>query len=89
MKLPECAPSTSDRASTREELFDVLELLGGFDEPQDAKFAQTSELLASLEAESAVSPVEILDAVATSEEQFLLEMGAFHSLLEKKAERIN
>ena len=28
MKLPEYAPSMSDRVSTREELFEVLELLG-------------------------------------------------------------
>jgi len=87
MKLPEYAPSTSDRASTREELFEVLELLGGFDQPQDTEFAQTSELLASLEA--TVSTVEILDAVTTSEEQLLIEIGAFNSLLERKAERIN
>ena len=87
MKLPEYAPSTSDRASTREELFEVLELLGGFDEPQDTEFAQTSELLASLEV--TVSTVEILDAVTTSEEQLLIEIGAFNSLLERKAERIN
>jgi hypothetical protein len=89
MKLPEGAPSTSDRASTRQELFEVLDLLGGFDEPQDAEFSQTSDLLASPEAEPTVSPVEILDAVTAGEEQLLLEMGAFNSLLEKKAERIN
>ncbi|PYU33957.1 MAG: hypothetical protein DMG31_07570 [Acidobacteria bacterium] len=89
MKLPEYAPSTSDRASTREELFEVLEVLGGFDEPQDAEFSQTSELLASPEAEPTVSPVEILDAVTTGEEQLLIEIGAFNSLLERKAERIN
>ncbi len=87
MKPPEYAPSTSDRASTREELSEVLELLGGFDEPQDTEFAQTSELLASLEV--TVSTVEILDAVTTSEEQLLIEIGAFNSLLERKAERIN
>ena len=87
MKLPEYAPSTSDRASTREELSEVLELLGGFDEPQDTEFAQRSELLASLEV--TVSTVEILDAVTTSEEQLLIEIGAFNSLLERKAERIN
>jgi hypothetical protein len=87
MKLPEYAPSTSDRASTREELSEVLELLGGFDEPQDTEFAQTSKVLASLEV--TVSTVEILDAVTTSEEQLLIEIGAFNSLLERKAERIN
>ena len=67
MKLPEYAPSTSDRVSTREELFEVLELLGGFEEPQETELAQTSDLLACLEAEPTVSPVETLDEVSTSE----------------------
>ena len=34
MRLPQNVPSKSDRISTREELFEVIELLGGFDEPQ-------------------------------------------------------
>ena len=89
MKLPEYAPSTSDRVSTREELFEVLELLGGFKERQDTEPAQTSDLLACLEAEPTVSPAETLDEVSTSEERFLMEMEPFNSLLGRKTERIN
>ena len=81
MKLPEYAPATSDRVSTREELFQILELLGGFEE--------ACELLARLEAEPTVSPAEILDQATTSEERLLLEIEPFSSLLDRKGERIN
>jgi hypothetical protein len=89
MKLPEYAPSTSDRVSTREELFEVLELLGGFEEPHDPGLAQTRDLLACLETDLTVSPTEILDEVSISEERFLMEMEPFNSLLGRKTERIN
>jgi hypothetical protein len=89
MKLPEYPPSTSDRVSTREELFEALELLGGFEKPQETELARTSDLLACLEAEPTVSPAEILDEVSTSEERFLMGMEYFNSLLGRKAERIN
>jgi len=91
MKLPEYATSTSDRASTREELFEVLELLGGFEQVQGNEAAPTCDLLASLEAEAdpTVSPAEVLDEVGISEERFLMEMETFNSLLARKAERIN
>jgi hypothetical protein len=89
MKLPEYAPPTSDRASTREELFQVLELLGGFEEVQGTEPAPACELLTCLETEPALSPAESLDQVTTSEERLLLEMEPFGSLLDRKAERIN
>jgi hypothetical protein len=89
MKLPEYAPSMSDRVSTREELFQVLELLGGFEEPQETELAQTCGLLACLEAEPAGSPVEILDEISASEDRILMEIEPFHSLLGSKAQRIN
>jgi hypothetical protein len=89
MKLPDYAPSTSDRVSTREELFEVLELLGGFEELQAAEPSTAPDLFASLEAEPAVSSAEILDQVTTGEERLLLEMEPFSSLLARKADRIN
>ena len=89
MKLPEYAPGAADRVSTREELFQVLELLGGFEEVQGTEPDPTSDLFACLEAEPTMSSVEILDQVTTSEERLLLEIEPFSSLLERKAERIN
>lgn len=89
MKLPEYAPATSDRASTREELFLVLELLGGFEEAPGTEPAPVCELVACLESEPALSPAETLDQVTTSEERLLLEMEPFGSLLDRKTERIN
>jgi hypothetical protein len=92
MKLPEYAPSMPsmlDRVSTREELFEVLEVLGGFEEPQDSELGQTGDLLASLEADRTMSPAELLDEVCTSEERLLMEIEPFNSLLSRKAERIN
>ena len=89
MKLPKYAPSTSDRVSTREELFQILELLGGFEEAQGTEPAPACELLARLEAEPTVSPAEILDQATTSEERLLLEIEPFSSLLDRKGERIN
>jgi hypothetical protein len=89
MKLPEYAPSMSDRVSTREELFEVLELLGGFEEVQATEPNPTPDLFACLEAEPTVSTAEILDQVSNSEESLLLEIEPFSSLLARKAERIN
>lgn len=89
MKVPEYAPSISDRASTREELFEVLELLGGFEEPQDTELVQTGDLLGSLESDATMSPAEILDDVISSEERVLMEIEPFNTLLCRKAERIN
>ena len=89
MKLPECAPATADRVSTREELFQVLELLGGFEEVQGTEPDTTCDLFTCLEAEPTVSPAEILDQVTSNEERLLLEIEPFSSLLERKAERIN
>jgi len=89
MKLPEYAPATPDRVSTREELFQVLELLGGFEEVQGSEPAPACELLACLEAEPALGSAEILDQATTSEERLLLEIESFSSLLDRKAERIN
>jgi hypothetical protein len=89
MKLPEYAPSTSDRVSTREELFEVLELLGGFEDLQATEPSATPDLFACLEAEPTVSTADILDQVSTSEERLLLELEPFSSLLVRKAERIN
>ena len=89
MKLPEYAPPTADRVSTREELFQVLELLGGFEEVQGPEPAPACDLLTCLEGEPTLSPAEILDQATTSEERLLLEIEPFTSLLDRKAERIN
>jgi hypothetical protein len=89
MRLPEYAPPMSDRVSTREELFEVLELLGGFEEVQGTEAAQTCDLLGGLEADPTVSPVEFLGDESITDEQFVVEMEHFNSLLGRKAERIN
>jgi len=78
-----------DRVSTREELFEVLEVLGGFEEAQDSELGQTGDLLACLETDQTMSPTELLDEVFTSEERLLMEIEPFNSLLSRKAERIN
>jgi hypothetical protein len=88
MKLPEYAPSASDRASTREELFEVLEMLGGFEEPQEPEIDQTGDLLTWLDADQMASPTDILDEIS-SEERLLMEIEPFNSLLSRKAQRIN
>jgi hypothetical protein len=89
MKQPEYAPSTFDRVSTREELFEVLELVGGFEDLRDTDLDQTGDLLASMEGNQTASPGEILEELCTSEERLLLEIEPFNSLLSRKAERIN
>jgi hypothetical protein len=88
MKLPGGAPPMSDRISTREELFQVIELLGGFDESQFAELAQRADLIACLETESD-TPSQILEELIASEERLLTEIDSFDSLLARKAERIN
>jgi len=88
MKLPGDAPTMSDRISTRAELFQVLELLGGFDESQLAELAQRADLIACLEGESG-TPSEILEELMASEEGLLTEIDPFESLRARKADRIN
>jgi hypothetical protein len=89
MKLPEYAASGSDRASTREELFEVLEVLGGFEESHETDLDQTGDLLACLESDQAATPTEVLEEVC-SEERLLMEIEPFNSLLSsRKAQRIN
>jgi len=88
MKLPGGAPPMSDRISTRAELFQVLELLGGFDESQFAELAQRADLIACLGNDSD-SPSEILEELIASEERVLTEIDPFDSLLASKAERVN
>ncbi len=88
MRLPQSVPSTSDRISTREELFEVIELLGGFEEPQSTELAQTAGLLAGLKSGVTASPAEILNELSTSEEQLLMEIEPFAALA-RKAEPVN
>ena len=89
MKLPGWAPPKSDRISTREELSQVIELLGGFEESQFAELVQKADLVASLETEPDASS-EILEELIASEERLLTEIDSFDSLLTaRKAERIN
>jgi len=89
MKLQGYAPSGSDRASTREELFEVLEVLGGFEEPHETEPDQTGDLLACLEADQTASSADMLEELYTSEERLLMEIEPFNSLLGRKAERVN
>ena len=87
MRLPEYAPSTWDRASTREELFEVLELLGGFEEPHGAEPAETADLLPRLESDSTAPAAGIFEELSTAE--VLMELEPFDSLLSRKSQRIN
>ncbi len=74
MKLPQSAPSTFDRVATREELFQVLEVLGGFEEPQaTTELAQTRDPLACLETDSLITPSEILDELTSGVRSDCLE----------------
>ena len=89
MKPLEYAPSGFDRASTREELFEVLEMLGGFDEPQETGVDQTGDLLACLDADQTAPPRNILEEICSGEERLLMEIEPFNSLLNRKAQRLN
>jgi hypothetical protein len=89
MRLPQNVPSNSDRISTREELFEVIEVLGGFDEPQGTDLAQTTGLLACLRSGVADSSAEILRELSNGEEQVLLEMEPLAALMSRKAEPVN
>ncbi|PYU23301.1 MAG: hypothetical protein DMG32_16460 [Acidobacteria bacterium] len=89
MKLPEHAPSMSDRASTREELFEILEVLSALEEPQGIERSPTCDLLANLAADPTVAAGETPDEASASEERFLMEVEAFNSLFGRRAERIN
>lgn len=89
MKLPEYAPATPDRISTREELFEVLEMLGGFEEPQDSELESTCDLLACLDTDPTVAAREMLEADTSNEERLLMEIEPFRVLRGAKAPRIN
>ena len=90
MKLPNYAPVRSDRTSTREELFEVLEMLGGFEEPQDTELASTCDLFTSFGADPTISAAQILDGATSNEERLLMEMEPFITALRSTgAERIN
>jgi hypothetical protein len=89
MKLPEHSPSMSDRASTREELFEILELIGPVEEPQGIKQAPTCERFASLEANRAATATEILEDVGAGEERFFIDVESLDSLFGRKGQRIN
>ena len=78
----------ADRISTREELFQVTELLGGFDESKFVELAQGADSIACLETESD-TPSEILEEMIASEERLLMEIDPFDSLLARKAETVN
>jgi len=88
MKPPAGTPPRCDRISTPAELFQVLEVLGGFDESQFAELAQRADLVACLETESDI-PSEILEELIASEERLLTEIDPLDSLLANKADRIN
>jgi hypothetical protein len=86
MKLPQYAPAPSDRISTREELFEVLEMLGGFEEPQ-VNEALSSDLLSCLSTDPTVSAAEMVDA--SNEEHLLVELEPFSVLRSSKVQRIH
>jgi hypothetical protein len=89
MKLPEYAPTTPDRLSTREELFEILEMLGGFEEPQDSGLGSTCDLLTCLDTDPTITAAEPLEAGTSTEERLLMEIEPFSALRSAKAQRIN
>ena len=78
MKLPGSARPKYDRISTREELFQVIELLGGFEESRFAELVQKADLIACLGTEPD-APSEILEELIASEEGLLTEIDSFNS----------
>jgi hypothetical protein len=89
MKPSEDMSSTPDRISTREELCQVLEMLGGLEQPQDIELDQTTDLAACLEAEASNELAELQSELSVSEEQLLLETEPFKALRQRKSETIN
>jgi len=89
MKLPEYAPTTPDRISTREELFEILEMLGGFEEPQDRELESTCDLFTCLDIDPTVTAAEPLERGTSTEERLLMEIEPFTRLRSGKAQRIN
>ena len=89
MKQPEYVAGSSDRISTREELFEVLEMLGGFEEPQDSEMESTCDLFRCLEADPTIMAADNLEADTSNEERLLMEIEPFTALRSPKAERVN
>jgi hypothetical protein len=89
MELPEYAPVRFDRISTREELFEVLEMLGGFEEPEGTELPSKCDLLTCIGTDPTVSAAEMLDTATSNEERLLMEIEPFTALRSTKAERIN
>jgi len=82
-KMMNDAPS-SDRLSTREELFQVIELIG-LEESADARLSHL-DLIADLQADAS-DAVETMESLSEREEQLMLETEPFQS--HGKIERIN
>jgi hypothetical protein len=93
MKQPEHAPRSSDRISTREELFEVLEMLGGLEEPrdseQDSEMESACNLFLCLDTDPTIMAGDYLETDTSNEERLLMEIEPFASLRGAKAERIN
>lgn len=89
MKQPEYAPGSSDRISTREELFEVLEMLGGFEEPQDSEMESACDLFTCLDTDPTIMAADNLEADTSNEERLLMEIEPFVALRSGKAQRIN
>jgi hypothetical protein len=87
MKPSEDMSFTPDRISTREELCQVLEMLG--EQPQDVELDNTTDLAACLETEASNELAELHSELSVSEEQLLLETEPFKALRQRKSETIN
>ena len=84
-------PVKSDRLSTREELIQVLELIGELESaPVGDATEPEGDLLTCLEAEDSASTTsDLLDEFASKEEQLLRDIEPFHVPGTRKAEQIN
>jgi hypothetical protein len=81
--------TASDRISTREELCQVIKVLGGFEQPLDVELNQTTDLVACLEIEPPDELAELRNELSASEEQLVLETEPFQALRQRKSETIN
>jgi len=89
MRIPQDASSTSasDRISTREELCEVIELLGRFEQTLDTE--HRADLVARMEANPSDGFSEPAEGLTDDEAQLLLETEPLAAWHPRKSDRIN
>jgi hypothetical protein len=91
MRIPQDASSTaaSDRVSTREELCEVIELLGRFEQALDTELTHTADLIARMEANLSDGFCEPVEELTDDEAHLLLETEQLVAWRPRKSDRIN